>query len=295
MGGIVSGITDAIGLTDSGAGQQAAQASTQAAQIAADYQEKALNYLIEQDELPSAIRESVLPTLAATYGVPGYTGGVDTEIDQGELIQQAKESPLYSALMSGQQAGEESILRQSAATGGLRSGNVQEALADYSTQLQNQALSQAYDQQLSLKQSDINRQIGGLSSLAGLDSYASQIAGQTSNIGQTLAQGQTAAAQALMTGSQQNTANLLGLGQLGVGVAGLFSDKRLKTNIRFTGNQNGYPTYRWDWNEKAADLGLFGSGYGTIADEIEDINPDAVSTRDGYKTVNYNLIGVEHG
>ena len=106
---------------------------------------------------------------------------------------------------------EEAIMRHASATGGLRSGNVQEAMYDYNTQLQNQALLQSYNQQLQ-----------GLQGLAGLPSYAPQIAsgmagvGQTlgqgvSGAGQTIAQGQVAAGQAQQQGLQ-GISSIIGAG-----------------------------------------------------------------------------------
>lgn len=309
MGGIITKVTDAVGLTDSKAGERAAKASTNAANIQAQYQREALDYLKQQEELPTEIREAALPALAASFGLPGYEGGID--LSRESAVQAAQQSPLYQALLGGQAAGEESILRNAAATGGLRSGNIQSALADFSTNLQNQALLQSYDEQQRLNQ----QQLGGLQSLAGLSSYAPQIAQQTSAIGQTLGQGQVAAGQARATGAQQDIGNLLGAAQLGGslyssgalsalgsgissavgGIASFFSDKKLKKNIKLIGTENGYKKYSWDWNDKANDLGLAGNAYGVIADDIELTNPEAVGMRDGYKTVNYEMIGVSHG
>lgn len=294
MGKIVSGVTDFIGLTDSKAGERAAAASGQAAALQAQYQQDALEYLKQQEALPSAIREAALPQLAGALGVPGYTGP-DISVDQAQLVRQAQESPLYSALVGGQAAGEEAILRQAGATGGLRSGNVQAALADYSTQLQNQALLQSYDEQRGLREAEIQRQLGGLSGLAGLSSYAPQIAQGTAGIGQTLGQGITAGAQARATGSQQNISNLLGLGQLAIGGAMAFSDIRLKDNVTYQGVENGYPVYTWYWNEEAYEKhGLKGKGFGVIADDVESINPEAVVIDGEFKKVRYDVIGVNH-
>lgn len=77
--------------------------------------------------------------------------------------------------------------------------------------------------------------------------------------------------------------------------AGGFSDKRLKLNIESTGITNGFYTFRWVWNELANELGLFGEGFGVIADQVKETNPEAVSEQDGYLTVNYEMIGVSNG
>ena len=76
-------------------------------------------------------------------------------------------------------------------------------------------------------------------------------------------------------------------------MAGLFSDPRLKENIKSTGSQSGFNTYTWDWNELAFDkLGLSGSSTGVMADEVQAIMPDAVKYKDGFMYVDYSMIGV---
>jgi hypothetical protein len=290
MGKIISGITDAVGLTDSKAGERAASASKGASQLQAGYQQDALDYM----------RESQAPFLAAQGGALGRLSSMAEnnpyqQVSQQQMINQAMSSPLYSSIMQGQQAGEESILRNASATGGLRGGNTPSSLADFSSNLQNQALMQSYGQQQSLDNQAYNRSIGLEQTMLGLPTNTSQIANMTAGIGQTLGQGQIAAAQAQAAGSQQNTQTLMGLSSLGLGSLGImFSDHKLKTNIIKTGVENGFNTYSWSWNEKAKELGLTGAGKGVIAQEVEKINPEAVVDYSGYKTVNYDLIGVQH-
>jgi len=77
------------------------------------------------------------------------------------------------------------------ATGGLRSGNIQEALAQYNSQLAKDSLLAAYKEQLL-----------GLQGLAQVRTNENAIANTMGNIGSTLAQGQIAAAQAQQAGLQ---------------------------------------------------------------------------------------------
>ncbi len=93
-----------------------------------------------------------------------------------------------------------------------------------------------------------------------------------------------------------------GAGAAGAGAAGagassglLASDLRLKENIEFTGTENGHKKYKWKWNGLAEKLGLSGTSSGVIAQEVEQINPNAVVMKDGFKHVNYELIGVSNG
>jgi len=259
-----------------GGGDDAADAATYAANLDYAGRKEALDYLKEVERLPRQYREAALGSLAGLYGLPGGTGG-----SQQQYIEQAMTSPLYQSLMGGREAGEEAILRSAGATGGLRSGNVQGALYDYNTQLQNQALLQAYNQQLQ-----------GLQGLAGLPSYAPQIAQGMAGLGQTQAQGVTAAAQAQQMGRQQGISNLFGLGQLGILAGGLFSDRRLKSNIKNIGKINGHNWYTWTWNSVANMLGLNGECQGCLADEVYKKNKKAVIMKDNFLFVLYNDLGI---
>lgn len=252
-----------------GGGDDAADAAKGAAKIQADYQRQALDYLKQTEALPQKFREGALTGLGDIYGM-GAPGA------QQKFFSGLEQSPLYSAIMSGQGAGEESILRNASATGGLRSGNAQYNLADYNTKLKNEALLTSY-----------NSQVGGLQGLAGIQSMAPQIAGMTAGIGQTLGQGQIAAAQAQQQGNQNmfgNATQLAGLGAL------IFSDIRLKESIVKIGNIGDFNLYSWDWNDTAKAMGFDGSSIGVIAQEVENIRPDLVVEINGYKAVNYGGI-----
>lgn len=267
-------------LASRSAAKKAAGAATTAAATEAQAQREALEYTKEREAIPQQFREASLKRLGGLYGLPG---GVGTE---RQFISQAIKSPLYQEIMGGREAGEEAILRSAAATGGLRSGNVQEALYDYNTQLKNQALLQAYNQRLA-----------GLTGLSGLPSAAPQIAQQMAEIGQTQAAGITAAGQAQQAGMQQGIGNLMGLGQLGISAygAGMFSDRRLKKNIKKIGKANDFNIYSWDWNVVAEKMGLKGETIGVMADEIYETNPEAVSIVDLFLFVDYSKLGLMMG
>lgn len=78
----------------------------------------------------------------------------------------------------------------------------------------------------------------------------------------------------------------IGLGaQLGSGIGGLFSDRRLKTDIKKIGSaENGLSIYSYRYT--------FGgpTQIGYMADEVQEKFPDAVSERDGYKVVDYSKV-----
>ena len=262
----MSGVVDMI---TGSSGDAAADASIQAANIAAAGQTEALDYLKETEALPQQFREGALGQLAGLFGLEGGTGDPDA------FMQMAMNSPLYKQLMANQSQGEEAIMRNAAATGGLRSGNVQGNLADYNTRYTNEALTQAYNQQL-----------GGLQGLAGLPSNANAIAQMTAAPGMTQAQGITAGAQSQLMADQSLTNNLFGLG-----AALAFSDIRLKKDIKYKGEWNGHSIYSWTWRDN--DLGLVGEDEGVMAHEIFEYMPDAIVVQDGILMVDYSKLEIQ--
>ena len=162
-----------------------------------------------------------------------------------------------------------------------RSGNLSSDLAEFGTDLKNNALLTAYNQELQ-----------GLQGLASLPSNAAMIAQGTAGIGQTLAQGQIAGSQAKIQAQNIGMDQLMGVANLGMQAAGAFSDIRLKENIQLIGKVGGHNWYKWDWNKEAENLALYGESQGVMAHEVYDIQPGIVGHRDGYITVNYH--DIEH-
>ena len=263
--------------------RDARRASQQGAALSASSQQEALNYLKEKEALPMQYRDQALQQLSGLAEAP--------PIDQQQLIDEARNSPLYQSIMGGRDAGEEAIARTASATGGLRSGNVQDAFYKYNTELENTALLESYNQAYGQQRSERDERTQILKGLSGLQSYAPQIAQGTANVGATLAQGQIAGAQADIAARNAGMDQLMGLGQLGVsgaGVlasAGMFSDIRLKENIKLISSQNGVNLYSWDWNDEAANLDLFGSSVGFMAHEIYEFRPELIGHKDGYITI----------
>lgn len=276
----MGGITDALGLSNSKSGKKSAKASIEASELQAEYQREALDYLKQQNQLPTEYRDKGLEA----YGNIFLNGGLQSPTEQ-EIMN----NPLYKAILGTQGAAEESVLRNQAATGGFRSGGTQANLANTAADIQRNALLSGYQDELGRKQYNI----GGLQSLAQLPNNAGQIAGLTAGIGQTLAQGQIAAAQARQAGGQQNVQNNLGLANLGLQAYSAFSDDDLKQNITATG-KTSHPdinTYQWEWNSNAAELGLFGGDAGYLASEIENVWPELVGLDEsGYRKINKSEI-----
>jgi hypothetical protein len=239
---------------------KAAQAATTGAQISADAQREALSYLKQTEALPQELREGALSTIGGLYGF----GDVAPDQALGAI----RGSEMYKQVLGSRAAGEEAILRNASATGGLRSGNASDALARYNMELEQQAFNQG---------------LSGLQGLAQLPSNANQIAASTAGIGQTIGQGQVAAGQAVAAGRGLVTAATIKA----------FSDARLKANIKPAGKRNNLPWYTWEWNKEAEALGYFGFDEGVMAHEIADLKPEAVRVQNGYLTVDYDALGVQ--
>lgn len=68
---------------------------------------------------------------------------------------------------------------------------------------------------------------------------------------------------------------------------GVFSsDEHLKENVICVGEKNGIPLYKFNYK------GGFRKFIGVMAQDIEKIIPEAVHERNGYKVVDYNMIGI---
>jgi len=243
-------------------GRGAQKASQQAAGTQAQAQQNALNYIRETEQLPQQFRQNAISQLGGLFGLQG--GDPNAQ-------QNVQNSPIFQATLGQIPQQEEAILRNQSATGALRTGGTEMMLAD------NQRTNEL---------SAYQNTLGGLQGLASIPSNTNQVAGGMAGIGQTLAQGQAAGANA----RQQGIGNTIGLGLNALSLAG-FSDIRLKDNISHVGERYGQSWFTWDWNDTARVLGLSGSSEGVIADLVKTMRPDLIGERDGYLTVNYKALG----
>jgi len=256
------------------AGKKSARAAQAGAELTAQGEREALDYQKEVEKIPLEIRNEFLPQLADIY-----RGGEG----QQQLIDQAKSSPLYGSIMGERQAGEEAVLRNAAAIGGLRSGNSRGALTDYGSQLENRALLSSYGEQLQ-----------GIQGLAGTQLNTNAIAQGIAAPGRTLGQGAIAQGQ-IRQAAQQNTNNAIS-SAFGSGLDAYakykYSDIRLKKNIKYVGIIDEHNIYAWDWNDEAEKLGLSGHSSGVMAHEVYEYMPGVISSENGYITVNYEAMGL---
>ena len=89
----------------------------------------------------------------------------------------------------------------------------------------------------------------------------------------------------VQSSTSRNNPGLLGIAGLGLQGAALFSDRRLKTDIKRVGQtDDGLPIYTYRY--------ITGGPVqmGVMAQEVEQVNPDAVTDIGGYKGVNYGKL-----
>lgn len=172
IGDVVGGITGAKQAAKGA--ERAAATQSQFAQQGIDEQRRQFDKLVELMAPYVTAGQSALGQQQALIGMQGADA-------QQQAIQGFEQSPLFQSMT---QQGENAILQNASATGGLRGGNVQAALSQFRPQVLNALIEQQYGR------------LGGLSTL-GQASAAGQ-AGQAMNLGANVANlmGQQGAAQA---------------------------------------------------------------------------------------------------
>jgi hypothetical protein len=177
IGDVFGGITGA---------KQAGQAAERGAATQASAAEKGIE---EQRRQFDALVELMSPYVAA--GVPALTAQQALVGLQGPEAEQAAVDRLTggSRFQELARQGEEALLQRASATGGLRGGNVQAALAQFRPQLLNQLIEQQYTQ------------LGGLTNIGQASAVRQAAAGQQTGVnlanllanqGQAIAGGQVA-------------------------------------------------------------------------------------------------------
>lgn len=248
-------------------GKAGEEAAEEEAERVARAQMDALEYLQSVEEIPQRYRSAGTEQL-------GFLYGLGTPEEQQEAFAQMEESPIYRQVqetaLAGLGASEEAIARAASMTGGLRSGNIQDALAENAAQYQ-----------IAARQAGMGEYLGGLRNIAQLPTDPQGMAQAMTSPAETIASGQLAAARS----REQGASNIAGLG---MGLLAAFSDPSLKTNIEKVGElPNGLGWYKWDWSEDAKDIGLAGEGSGVMADEVKQFNPNLITEVNGYQVVNY--------
>ena len=212
--GLIVGGTQLVGgLMQAGAAGDAAGVQTAASQTGIEEQRRQFDMV---RELLKPYVEAGAPALAAQQAMLGL-GTPEAEAAQ---IAAAERSPTFQAML---RTGEEALLQRASATGGLRGGNVQAALAQFRPQLLAQEIENRYSR------------LGGLTALgqqsaagvgtAGMET-GSAIAKLQAERGAALAGGELGKAKAF-SGLLNLPAQVLGAqygtgGKLGLGFGSLF-------------------------------------------------------------------------
>jgi hypothetical protein len=178
------------------------------------------------------------------------------------------------------------LLRNQSAIGGLGGGNVRTALQEQAAgfaqqDLQNQfnrlGITSAGEQALQGRQQQAVTNLANIRAGLGAQQGAALI-----GAGQAKAQGIVGQAAGFRSGVQQAV-------ELGTQAATLgASDIRLKENIERVGTlDSGLGWYTWDWKEGTKGIAGSTPTEGVIAQEAQELFPDAVSLINGYLHVDY--------
>ena len=303
---VVGGTQVVGGMVQSRAASKAAGAQTQAAEAGIEEQRR------QFEAVQEILKPYVTAGTTALGGLQPYAAAGAPALEQQQAIagllgpeaQQAAIAAIEGG--AGFQAqvrqGEEALLQRASATGGLRGGNIQAALAQFRPQMLQQEIATQYGR------------LGGLTSLGQTTTQNLAQIGQASAAGTATAGLRTGADIAGLMGQQgaaragaelaqgQAFANVLNLpaqflgaqygataGKAGTamtpGLGNIFSDIRLKKNIQRIGTRSdGLGVYEFEYT--------WGGGrqIGLMAQEVLGIYPDAVGQSGGYLTVDYSKV-----
>lgn len=211
--------------------------------------------------------------------------GLGGQAGTNSALTALQNSPGYQFTLN---QGSQNVLRNAAQTGTLNSGGTLNAL-----QQQGQGTAQQtynnYVNQLQPFLGASNTSAGGIANVnTGLGTSLNSNQNTIAQMLWNAATGQGNAQANADLANNTAAANQFGAISQGIGTAlqaaALFSDERLKENIKEVGElKDGQPvySYRYIWD----DPGM--TRIGLMAQDVEKINPDAVSEVAGYKAVDY--------
>ena len=301
---VVVGSTLISGAVQSSAAGKASKAQQEGAEAGIEEQRR------QFDAAKEVLRPYVEAGTTALGGLQPYAAAGAPALEQQQALlglrgpeaQQAAIAAIEqgAGFQSQVRLGEEAILQAASATGGLRGGNIQAALGQFRPEMLQREINLQYGRLGGM--TDLGRtttqniaQLGQSSASgtasAGLQTGA-RISGLEGDIGAARAGADLARGQALSSVFNL-PAQVLGA-QYGAqgrgknvtpGLGGLFSDRRLKTNIqRINTRPDGLGVYEFEY--------IWGGGkhIGLMAQEVIGIYPDAVGSVGGYYTVDYSRV-----
>lgn len=215
---------------------------------------------------------------------------------------QLEQTPGYQFTL---QQGLKALNNQASAQGMGLSGAQSKGLLNFATGLANQTYGDQYNRALQQFQANYglaSDQFNRFSGLAGLGQNAAAGVGNAgmqtaSNIGNLAQQGAAAQGSGLIGAANANASTLGNLGNLGLSSAGIYSiltkglpmiglsDARAKEDIEPIGTtKRGHTLYRYRYK---GDPQLH---IGVMAQEVEQVDPDAIVEVNGVKYVDYSKV-----
>jgi hypothetical protein len=295
---IVGGSSLLSGIVQGNASKQAAKEQTKSAREGIEEQRRQFDavqqvfkpYVVAGTEAIGGLQPYAQAGVGALQQQQALLGLLGPEAQQAAIAQLEQGGGFQAQVRQG----EEALLQNASATGGLRGGNIQAALAQFRPQMLQQAIEDQYGR------------LGGLTALGQTTSQNIAQLGQASAAGQATAGLKTGADIAALLGQQgaaragsrlgqgaaaSNVLNLpaqmLGM-QYGAGITNPtlgFSDQRLKKNVARLGTRSdGLGVYEFEY--------IWGGGrhIGLMAQEVAILYPEAVGESGGYMTVNYGKV-----
>lgn len=285
MGGLIDSAINigSFGLIDSDvSGTQATQRAIDAQSGAARDANATQRYMYDQQ------REDLRPWInAGTNALSQLTTGMKGDLNRSFTMSDFTKDPGYDFRMS---EGLKAIDRSAAARGGLNSGATLKALNRFGQDFASNEYANVYNRFNNDRDSRFNK----LSSLAGLGQVANNQIGQaTQNYGNAVSSNQIGLGNAIASG-EIGTANrnnqLLSQG-MGIGAAALFSDERLKTDIKPVSREDlqelkdSVRAYSYKYKDQSHGVGEF---VGIMAQELEKtkLGKGLVEMVDGKRVIN---------
>jgi len=272
--GLKNAFADISGKTGEEAAREAAKLQSEAIDRAIEQQRGALGESTALFGKTEAGFNPFIKTGGQAFQSQAALSGALGQRAEQEAFARFQESP---AQQFRTQQAEKSLLRNQALTGNLGGARTLQALQEQAIGFAGQDIGQRFNQlgQVSSTGLGFAQRLGELRT--GLGGQQLSASGDISRAiieqGRVQGQGEREAAQAAAAG----TGNLVDLGSQGIGaLIGALSDVRLKDNIHKVGDINGINFYSWTWNDKAKDLGLEGSDFGVLAQEMEEIDAELV-------------------
>jgi len=288
-------------------------------------QQQILDSQNRQDIALGGLAEGQIGRISNSVSTPYSYGGLGNEVSQDDIAaQQARAEEAYLARLNPQFQRDEESLRTRLINQGIGQGSQayqremdtfnqtrndarQQAILagqQYGSTAQQQALQrrnqsiQEYDAQ---RNAPLNEYIGLTSGTQvtnpqfSSQNYQGSAPVDYAGLVNQNYQNQMAQYNAKQAASNNTMSSLFGLGgsflgaagQAG-GVAALFSDMHLKENIVPIGEENGFPIYEFNYISIPEKRFI-----GVMAQDVEKIMPEAIGESEGFKTVNYDMIGVK--